>query len=618
MSQDAERYERITELFSEYSRGRISRRQFVRGAVAIGGVAAVQALLVACGSSSSGSPSTKSASTSTSASSGSATGTTSAASTTGASTSSVANASGNAPSTPGAAMFKTTTPTLAPQKLVYAGGQDAPTIDPSDRTDYSINALSIQLYDRLFRNEGGWPQPIDPCLCTSYEASKDAREWTFHLTDKAKFHDGSPVTAEAVQYSFNRTLQLKLPRADALLPIMNEKSITIPDQYTVKMTLTQPYSSLPRVLTQPIMNPKVVKDHAGNGDMGQAWLKEHEAGSGPFTIKNWTVGTSYELEWYPEYWQGYPGDSHLSGFVWQIVREGTSQRIGLTSKQFDIGDNINEDDVSALSAQPYLNVPVNYGTGEFYTKLNNQKEPTNDPNFRMFMAYAFDYQGFIKAVNGMGKILDGVIPSGIPYFDPAVGGYTTDLNKAKEYLNKTKWANGGLTLDYVYVTGLSNEEQCGLIWLAQLKKFNIKVNLIPKVWPQMVSACTAPGTAPNMSMIQTGYTVPDFWYFYQYYSPNWNRPTGGDYNTCSFFKDPSFDKMVVQVRSTTDEAEKKKIYGELQEILHQQAPDIPIYLSPNILGMQNRVQGYKYYGAISVDFWRLWIDESKELVKPTS
>jgi peptide/nickel transport system substrate-binding protein len=598
----------------------MSRRQLMRGALAIGGAGAFQMLLAACGGSS-----TKTTPTVTNA----ATSAPSTAAATGATTTMTAGATSGAtvaangsPTTSGSTAPDTyntsSNPKLAPQKLVYAGGQDAPTIDPSDRTDYSIGALTMQLYDRLFRYEGGWPQPIDPCLCTKYEASTDAKVWTFQLTDKAKFHDGSPVTGDAVQYSINRTLQMKRPRANALLPIMNMDSVQVPDPHTVKITLTQPYSELVRALSQPIMNPAVVKAHEVNGDMGAAWLVNHEAGSGPFTIKSWTVGSAYELEWFDDYWQGYPGDSHLSGFTWKIVRESTSQRIGLISKEFDIGDNVSEDDVALLNAKPNLNVPVNYGIGTFYTKLNDQVEPTNDVNFRLFLAYAFDYDGYIKAINGYGKPLKGFVPSGISYYDAAVGGFQTDLNKAQEYLNKTKWAKGGLSLDFVYVTGLSSEEQCGLIWLAQLKKFNIKVSLIPKVWPQMVSACTDPKTGPNMSMIQTGYTIPDQWYFYQWYSPNWDRPTGGDYNSCSFFKDPNFDKLVEQVRSTTDEAEKTKLYGQLQQMLHDQVPDVPIYLSPNILGINNRVQGYKYYGAIAVDFWRLGIDESKEMVKPTA
>ena len=150
MSLDAEKHERLSELFSAYCRGRISRRDFVRGAAAIGGLTALQALLTACAAPS---PATSAAPTSAAAAG--------AAPTSAAPTAAAAAAT---PVPPGATQLTATqAPSkLAPQRLVYAGGQDAPTIDPSDRTDYSIGALSMQVYDRLFRYEGGWPQPIDP------------------------------------------------------------------------------------------------------------------------------------------------------------------------------------------------------------------------------------------------------------------------------------------------------------------------------------------------------------------------------------------------------------------------------------------------------------------------
>ena len=91
--------------------------------------------------------------------------------------------------------------------LVYGASQDVATIDPSDRVDYSINAVMRQMYDRLFRFEGGWPQPVEPGLCQKWSASDDAKEWTFEITDQAKFHDGSALTADDVVYSYQRTLR---------------------------------------------------------------------------------------------------------------------------------------------------------------------------------------------------------------------------------------------------------------------------------------------------------------------------------------------------------------------------------------------------------------------------
>lgn len=561
------RLDAVGEMFELYRLGRVSRRSFVRGAVAVAGLVGVQALLAACGA-----------------------------------------APGDYEAFGMAPALRTREPELKPQKLIYAGGQDAPTIDPSNRTDYSIEALETQLYDRLFRYERTWPIAVDPGLCKSYEGSSDGLEWTFHLDDRAKFHDGTPVTSEAVAYSFKRTLQLQLPRADLLLPIMNAQSISTPDNYTVKMTLTSPYAQLPRILDQPIMNPKLVQDHLGS-DNGQTWLASNEAGSGPFTIESWNVGTSYALTWHNGYWQGYPGKSHLSGFVWQIVRQDSSQRIGLINGEYDVADNLSSDDVSPINNNTSTHVYVNYGNATFYTKLNGQQGPTADVNFRKFLAYAFDYKGMVKALGGYAKLVDGVIPNSVPFYDKAVGGYETNHTLARQYLNKTKWAKGGITLDYVMVTGLDVEQTIGEIWLAQLKKYNIKVNILQKVWPDIVASCQVPHTAAPMNCIQTGYTTPDQWFSEQWDSTAWNRPTGGDFNSCTFTNVSKIDTLVTQVRATVSDSEQKKIYGELQSLVKENTPDVPMFLSGILIGMNKRVKGYHFANLDSVDFWRLWIQD---------
>ena len=79
-------------------------------------------------------------------------------------------------------------PAMEPQLLLYSGGQDIPTIDPSDRTDYSIGAATRAMYDTFFWEEG-FPPELKPMLCTDYDVSDDAKEWTFHLTDKAVYLD---------------------------------------------------------------------------------------------------------------------------------------------------------------------------------------------------------------------------------------------------------------------------------------------------------------------------------------------------------------------------------------------------------------------------------------------
>jgi peptide/nickel transport system substrate-binding protein len=505
---------------------------------------------------------------------------------------------------------------ITPQVLVYGASQDIPTIDPSDRFDYSIWSVMRQLYDRLFRFEGGWPQPVDPGLCQKWGASDDAREWTFHLTDKAKFHDGTPVTAEHVAYSYQRTLRFKKQRSSLLSGYLDESGVVAKDSQTVVMTLKSPYGAFDRLLAfleQPIVNMEVAKRNDKDGDEGAAYLVDHEAGSGPFTIKNWQIGTVYELEAIPDYWQGWPGESHLAGVVWKKTADVGTRKTGLLSGEFDVIDTVSVNDVKEINDNPSTIATVNYGLLAGYLKMNTQKGPTADPNFRKFLAYSFNRQAFSDSQAGYVKLMTGPLPEGVPGYDPNVQpSYTYDPAKAKEYLDKTPYKDGGISIDFVYVSGLDFEEAGGLILLDEMKKYNITVNMVPKNWPDIVGACTAPDTGPAVAFIFDQFPpLADTWLVEKYYSKSWDRPTGGSFQACSFYKNPEVDAQIDQLRTTTDSAEQEKIVKQLQSIISNDAPDIPVYVQANVLGFNKRVKGYKYAGDISLDFWPLWIEESK-------
>src|SRR5258706_16423853 len=82
--------------------------------------------------------------------------------------------------------------------LVFAGRQEVPTIDPSIKYDWSIRMMQQSLYDALVKYVGPGGE-IVPWLAEKWESSADGKTWTFRLVKNAKFHNGDPVTAEAVR-----------------------------------------------------------------------------------------------------------------------------------------------------------------------------------------------------------------------------------------------------------------------------------------------------------------------------------------------------------------------------------------------------------------------------------
>ena len=504
---------------------------------------------------------------------------------------------------------------IEPKVMIYGGSQDIATIDPSDRIDYSINAIMRQLYDRLFRFEGGWPQPVEPGLAQKWSASDDAGVWTFEITDKAKFHDGSALTAADVVYSYQRTLRAQKQRSSLLSGFLDESGIVAKDDTTVVMTLKTPYGAFDRLLAfleQPIVSMAIAKANEVSGDDGAAYLVDHEAGSGPFTIKNWQIGSQYEISAVEDYWQGWPGDGHLAGVVWKKTEDVGTRKTGLLAGDFDVADTISASDIDEINANATTLANVGYGLLGGYFKFNTQTGPTADANFRRFLASSFDRQAFSDSQKGYVKLMIEPIPEGVPGFDPKLEPqYSYDPAKAKSYLDMTDYKDGGISLDFVYVSGLDFEEAGGLILLNELQKYNITLNMVPKNWPDIVGACTAPATGPAIGFIFDQFPpLADTWLIEKYSSKSWDRPTGGSFQACSFYKNADVDAKLATLRTTTDT---KVADGLIHDVLTQvatDAPDMPLYVSPNIVGFSKKVKGFTYFGDISVDFWRLWIDDS--------
>src|SRR5262249_55322435 len=163
------------------------------------------------------------------------------------------------------------------------------------------------------------------------------------------------------------------------------------------------YASFDRLLAfleQPIVNMEAAKKNDKGGDEGAAYLVDHAEGSGPFTIKSWTVGTSYELQAVPDYWQGWPGAGRLSGVVWKIIRDSGTRKQSLLAGELDAADTIAASDIKEVNANSDMVATVNYGLLAGYFKFNNQKGPTTDPNFRKFLAYSFNRKAFSDSQDG--------------------------------------------------------------------------------------------------------------------------------------------------------------------------------------------------------------------------
>ena len=472
--------------------------------------------------------------------------------------------------------------------LLYGGNQDIDNIDPATGENYSINAALLSLYDALFIIRGN---ELQPHLVDTYEISEDAKVFTFKLKQNAKFHDGSPVNAEAVVYSFNRLMTLQGPPTYRWAGIAGPDAAKAVDEFTVEFTLDQPFAPFIGTLTQLyVVNPAIVEANKGD-DFGQTYLKEKEAGSGPFTQGRWEIGNLYEFKAVPDYWAGWSSENHLDGFLWVIKRDSASQVNSLLAGETLIADTIDGQDAEKIKQEAGFVVYENSGYFINTVKMNTQGEYTSDPNMRMAIAYAMNYEQLPAVQDIPVQILPGPTPLNFIGAVQDLEVPTYDIAKAKEYLAKSPWPDGGFTLDYVYVTDLTREEVTGLLLLEGLKELNITLNMKPMLWPDMVASCATPESGPDLINIYTqpSYLDPDAHLYNQYHSGQW-----GSYNSCSFYKNEQVDTLLDEARVLGDEAQRMEKYAEAQRLIAADQPAIWTYSENPMIAAHECVKGYVF------------------------
>jgi peptide/nickel transport system substrate-binding protein len=458
--------------------------------------------------------------------------------------------------------------------FIYGSGQDISNLDPHTGSDYSIIWGQRAVYDSLMRFEGD-PIELKPLVAKEVSGSEDALTWTIALDERATFQDGSKITAESVQWNFNRMLTKNKANAWMFAAVLDQESITVVDDLTLEIALLNHFAPFDLILPFLfIANPAVVAENAGDDD-GESWLMQNAAGSGPYTISRFEPGSIYQFDRFADYWYTVEGAGEMvETFAWRIIRESSTKRIALESGEIQYGDTFSTEDIVALMADDRFMVNEKPSFSPFQLKLNTQVGPTADVNVRKALTAMFDYEAALESLGGRGELLKGPLPTGlVPWAKEDLPGFTLDMDAAREHLAASQHPNG-FDIEFVYVTGLTFEETFGLILLEKAAELGINVTLTPLVWPDMVARAADAQTMPGIMAVlaSANYLDPDNYLWAQYHSSQ-----AGSWSAASWFQNDELDALLEEGRSTVDQDARKAIYDEAQQLLVDHAVDIWIY-----------------------------------------
>jgi peptide/nickel transport system substrate-binding protein len=482
--------------------------------------------------------------------------------------------------------------------FVIVNQSDPSSLDPAVYFDESYR-FTLSTYESLTYITTD--NKVQPVLATSWESNADGTEWTFHLRDGVKFHDGTDFNAEAVKYSLERVMAIN--KGGAYLLTFPVKEIQALDRLTVKFILNYP-QPMDLVLSGgyavKVVCPNYVKSHETGGDWGEAWMTDHACGTGPYKIDEWIRGQQVSLSRFTDYWGGWQG-THVDKVIFKIVREYSSMKIMLKEGSIDmmIGDIIPWEEIPLLKQESGIVVDVKPSFNIIYFRLNTLKPPLDNPKVRQALAYSFPYDDVANKIYlGNLKLPHGVIPEGMWGYDPTVPRYAYDLEKAKSLLAEAGYKDGGFTLSFMSTVD-ENLRRSVELWAERLSILGIKLEPRYVPWETLFATATNRETQPDIAYHLWWPSYPDP---FDYLFGMFHSSQDGFFNW-SHFNNTEYDTLIMDgnAMSSTDKQKASELYSKAERILVDAAESIIVGQLQIATGMKPWVHGFSqnpYYTSV--------------------
>ena len=442
--------------------------------------------------------------------------------------------------------------TLDPQKM-RVGGVDY---------NYVYNCFSrLTTQDPLLQ--------VQPDLATSWEATEDLKAWTFHLRPGVKFHNGKPLDASDIVFTFKRILDKDVGSVLRVNFSMVD-SIDVVDPLTVRFNLSIPYADLPAAAAA--YQAAIVSESTLDT------VTVHPIGTGPFRFVEYRPGDQLVLERNPDYFL--PGVPKLDRVIIRIIPEFTTSVAALESGAVDAVFDLPPEQVDKLKQSTVARVEeVQAGRWQGIT-WNCEMKPFDDPRVRRAFNKMIDKPAITEiAMFGHATPTLTPIPPFHPYFrkDIPIGG--ADIAGAKKLLAEAAIPEG-FTLE-MYVPGSNPpRERLATAFRDAAKQAGINVQL--RIAPPDKFFAEMEGKVPFSADGFYGRATPDLMLY------PWYHSTGSWNNTLWHYHNPEVDRVLDAARATTSTTEQAKLYGHFQEMVLDDSPGSVIFVQNFACGVSNK------------------------------
>jgi peptide/nickel transport system substrate-binding protein len=461
-------------------------------------------------------------------------------------------------------------------------------------------SLSLLLYDRLVtyaaieRPDGTRqydPAQLRPELAESWEISPDSKTVTFHLRAGAKFHDGSPVTAEDVRWSIERALTVKAAAGVmAVGALKSGDQLKAIDDRTFQVSLPAPNRFAVLVFTIPfaaIINSRLARQNATAQDpWANEWLKRNAAGGGAYKVesfRNDQVLLTRNDEWVSG------AKPNMQQVIFQTVPEAATRGALVERGAADLAIEIPPNDFSAIQERGQaraLSIPMPNQMD--FMAMNSQAAPFSDVRVRQAIACALPYQQIFQSVfRGRGTPLFGGNGDPKPAVFPQPSDFNIDPDRATALL-KDAGVAGGFEANLMYSIGKATYfDPLSLVVRDALGKVGIRVNIDRLPGAQFDERVASRNFQMLLDNRVSWLSLPDYWFTAFY--------TGTSTSNLGNFDDPKLNQMLKDLPGDAP----PDVYGEktreMSKLVLTQVPMIPLRQGAVEFVMSKALGGYTYW-----------------------
>ena len=463
--------------------------------------------------------------------------------------------------------------------LIFGRGGDSLTLDPALIEDGESMKVCEMIYDTLVQYKEDTTE-IEPALATEWEISTDGLHWRFHLRENVKFHDGTPLTANAVVFSLTRPQAVyRNFHAEFINRITAEGTLTI------VIELKTAFAPFLQALTGSnffIVSPTSVEKFGEN-------FSKNPVGTGPFKFVQWDPNDQIVLVANPLHWAGSPAIDQL---IFRSIPDNTERLMELRRDALHIMEFPDPNDLPLIQAAPHLELLTQVGLNVGYLAMNMDKPPFDNRLVRLAINHAINKPELIQRFyQGTGVPAKGPIPPTLWSYNETIDDYQYDPKLAKQLLIDAGYPNGfettlwTLPIPRPYIPdGMAMTEAIA----ADLQNIGIHTTIVTNEWGAYIDR-TANG---EHDITMSGWIAgadPDNFLYYLLSKDYAEKPA---FNI-AFYRSDAIQNVLVRARTTTDHQQRIQLYREAQAIFHEDAPWVPLAHAQRLLVINTKVQNLK-------------------------